>query len=450
MAAGGASEFLQRITDDQASTLLQQMLRAFAVPTARATRAQAESESRKSNQAKYSKSDELGPHLIALPNQKSSPGFVSMRDQSTQMAQTDARIGDGLPTEPWLSWAREASVATLSVVKRVFLAQALMLHRAPAKARSIAFQKQVASWREWAESPRVLPNAQTEPPAIAEHRASKPASSEAARTSHLRQEVPQNVEPAVESATPFPTPALDEQKPPALPEYKSKSTAEVADAPATPSPSTFESAFAGVCFLLNVALYLKLYADFTAPRTEGLNLDIWDFVCLLGQKFTEGELAKDPFFDALAALSGRSKLEQPGASFEPADCWALPAEWLEAFPEAVTSRETIENGRRQLAHPAGFLLSDTPAEDATETADALARWAGWIGSYIRSRLVRALGREDAAELLCRVPGRLAYTPTRVDVFFSLDSYPTEIRLAGLDRDPGWIPAAGRYVAYHFQ
>ena len=37
----------------------------------------------------------------------------------------------------------------------------------------------------------------------------------------------------------------------------------------------------------------------------------------------------------------------------------------------------------------------------------------------------------------------------VDVYYSLQTYPTEIRLAGLDRDPGWIPAAGRYVAYHF-
>jgi hypothetical protein len=24
-----------------------------------------------------------------------------------------------------------------------------------------------------------------------------------------------------------------------------------------------------------------------------------------------------------------------------------------------------------------------------------------------------------------------------------------IRIARLDRDPGWIPAAGRYIAFHF-
>jgi hypothetical protein len=73
----------------------------------------------------------------------------------------------------------------------------------------------------------------------------------------------------------------------------------------------------------------------------------------------------------------------------------------------------------------------------------------WIAGYIRARLVRALGRDDAAEFLCRIPARIAFTPTHLDVFYSLDHHPIEIRLAGLDRDPGWIPAAGRYVRFHF-
>jgi hypothetical protein len=25
-----------------------------------------------------------------------------------------------------------------------------------------------------------------------------------------------------------------------------------------------------------------------------------------------------------------------------------------------------------------------------------------------------------------------------------------VRLAGLDRDPGWVPAAGRRVAFHYE
>jgi hypothetical protein len=73
-----------------------------------------------------------------------------------------------------------------------------------------------------------------------------------------------------------------------------------------------------------------------------------------------------------------------------------------------------------------------------------------MAEYFRARLVRALGREDAVPLLCRLPAQVAFTLTHVDVTFSIDHHPIEIRAAVLDRDPGWIPAAGRYLAFHFQ
>jgi len=38
----------------------------------------------------------------------------------------------------------------------------------------------------------------------------------------------------------------------------------------------------------------------------------------------------------------------------------------------------------------------------------------------------------------------------LDLFFELSEHPLEIRLAGLDRDPGWVPAAGRFVRFHYQ
>jgi hypothetical protein len=42
------------------------------------------------------------------------------------------------------------------------------------------------------------------------------------------------------------------------------------------------------------------------------------------------------------------------------------------------------------------------------------------------------------------------TATHVDVMLSLADLPIAIRFAGLDRNPGWIPAAGRYLAFHFE
>jgi hypothetical protein len=45
---------------------------------------------------------------------------------------------------------------------------------------------------------------------------------------------------------------------------------------------------------------------------------------------------------------------------------------------------------------------------------------------------------------------VSVTETRLDVTFALARLPFEVRLSGLDRDPGWVPAAGRYVAFHYE
>jgi hypothetical protein len=55
-----------------------------------------------------------------------------------------------------------------------------------------------------------------------------------------------------------------------------------------------------------------------------------------------------------------------------------------------------------------------------------------------------------AEVLLRRRARVVVTPVHVDVVLSLAELPVEVRLAGLDRDPGWVPAAGRDVRYRFE
>jgi hypothetical protein len=82
-----------------------------------------------------------------------------------------------------------------------------------------------------------------------------------------------------------------------------------------------------------------------------------------------------------------------------------------------------------------------------------ARWLSLIMPYVRVRLRVALGCESeaaAAATLCRHYARVRRTDTHVDVFFALSDLPLSIRLAGLDRDPGWVPAAGRTIAFHFE
>ncbi len=54
---------------------------------------------------------------------------------------------------------------------------------------------------------------------------------------------------------------------------------------------SYETRFGGLFYLVNVALYLELYGDFTAPAQPGLPLTIWDFLALLGHRLTNGKIS---------------------------------------------------------------------------------------------------------------------------------------------------------------
>lgn len=210
-----------------------------------------------------------------------------------------------------------------------------------------------------------------------------------------------------------------------------------------------ESSLAGAFFLVNVALSLGLYSDFTCPVGNNLELDIWDFVCLLAAQFVGSELKQDILTQLFAELAGRTPEQPPGAGYHPPQNWHVPNEWLEPFPEPFEWIEEIREGRLQVAHPAGFLVHDQALQPTPNGAADLDGWLRWVALYVRARLQRAMARRDAAEFLCRVQGMVEMTSMHLDIYYPLQTYPTEIRLAGLDRDPGWVPAAGRYVAYHF-
>lgn len=220
---------------------------------------------------------------------------------------------------------------------------------------------------------------------------------------------------------------------------------------------TFETEYGGVFFLLGLSLYLYIYGDFTSPAKPGLELNIWDFLSLMGSELTSRAVEKDPIWDQLASLAARPKLTRPGLDFDPPDRWRVPAEWLDPFQETYDAQPILSEGRSIVKHPAGFIVLDVPAgidisgrEEELSRVDRLERWVKWMAAYFRARLVRALGRDDAVTLVCGRPATVVLTLTHVDVSFSLEHHPIELRMAGLDRDLGWIPAAGRYVAFHFR
>jgi hypothetical protein len=234
--------------------------------------------------------------------------------------------------------------------------------------------------------------------------------------------------------------------------------------------------FGGIFYLINLGIFLDLYSDFTAPAGRSLTLSIFDFIALLGERLLQKQIKDDPVWELLAQLAGRTKLDAPGKGFEPPDEWRLPAHWLEAFPDESQLEWMTKGERLRVKHPAGFLLLDIPLSDSpakqlkremvvynatkwqlnqqsfrfSPSDGGLAQWLDWIVPYVRARLRRALGSGDPALLVCAQRASILSTEVHLEIFFALSEHPLEIRLAGLDRDPGWVPAAGRFVRFHYQ
>ena len=231
-----------------------------------------------------------------------------------------------------------------------------------------------------------------------------------------------------------------------------------------------ETELGGLFHLVLIAQRLGLYGDFTSPARPGIRLDIWDYVTLLGRRLLVRP-PRDPVWALLRDLAGRTRRDRPGRDFRPSPTWRLPRSWLEPFEDARPWSWTQRDGRLLLLHPAGFAVVDAPGADlqrelhryrvsrahatprrSTAASDDLDRWVSHLAAYVRARLALALGAppRDAVQRALRRPATVFVTETRVDIVSRLDVLPIEVRVAGLDRDPGYVPAAGRSLAFHFR
>ncbi|EXI67925.1 MAG: hypothetical protein AW08_01529 [Candidatus Accumulibacter adjunctus] len=270
-------------------------------------------------------------------------------------------------------------------------------------------------------------------------------------------------------------------------------SAFVADSAAVASPfddaqtTAFEgrvvaTEFGGLFCLINAALALGLYGDFTMPAERGIDLSPWDFLALAGEHLAGAEFRGDPAWPLLAQLAGRTEGEAPGAHFAPPPEWRMPAAWLTPFADwRGLWRRQNDAARLRVLHPAGFVLVDvtrdgSPVEEQihqelrpyreelrfrlrargeqppAEDVSPFDRWCGWLLPYLGRRLALAMGLRNvrrAARLLLRQPARIEVSAARVDIHLRLADLPISVRLAGLDRDPGWVPAAGRFLAFHY-
>jgi hypothetical protein len=256
----------------------------------------------------------------------------------------------------------------------------------------------------------------------------------------------------------------------------------------------------GLFYLLNLALQLDLYGDFTRPREPGIALSPWDLVELLGLRLL-GERPDDPVWELLASLACRPVGSPSGATFRPPPDWRVPPAWLEPLDGAGAWRWSAAGGVLRVAHPAGFAaiavariavpattqlcdelaryrrLARRPSTPAAarvrdelvaltsptgaprraalprEPTRPLRRWIARLAAYAEARLRAVLALdpdEPIHQTFIRRRARVFVSPTHVDVVLKLAELPIYVRIAGLDRTPGWIPATGRHVAFHFE
>ena len=125
---------------------------------------------------------------------------------------------------------------------------------------------------------------------------------------------------------------------------------------------------------------------------------------------------------------------------------------LAAHP-GVPSRGGSSSTWREPPPPASAARGLVRATLRREPAAPLARWTSRLAIYVEARLRRVLALtpdEPIDETLIRRRARVFVSPTHVDVVLRLAELPIDVRIAGLDRTPGWIPATGRHVALHFE
>lgn len=349
---------------------------------------------------------------------------------------------------PWSAWINPPVSLAPDAVR--ILVAAILLERAPARVRSLSFAREVGTWTESRRRHQALEVSSNETFPLVEERSTKndprPRVMAPRRyRSTLKHEPPSPSNPKriaipgasnperiiipgssnLESTT-FESRAAQaspprRQRPPAFrtPEspvmpgqLKQERLADLQAAPnesiALPAvawPDCISTEWGGSLYLVNIAIALEIYGDFTTPARRGLALPLWDFLALLAEQMIGEEFAEDPLCSLFATLSGRrAGDEPPGAQFEP------------------------------------------------PTGETLAIWLARVCHDVEARAIAALGLDEGCDLRPLVlnhPARIETNSTRLDAHFSLAEHPIVLRIAGLDRDPGWVPAGGRGIYFHY-
>lgn len=403
-------EFVSRLSDDETRELVQRVVHVFAL-------------------------HEMRRVLERSP--MSEPRITRMEDADLSLEYRPVEAARVRSLMPWRYTVPESDTPRLRPAQQLFVGLGLMIRRAPSRVRTLSFAKEVEHWQEQVSNlwevgqpeglfeRAVSDEPQNPAPILVEEvvvatstsaRESTPRDPiapvfdeperEEVKIGHavFRQEERVSISKIDLETSNEATTASDEQ--PVYSDPPGEPVQQVSTMPSEPLESvTIETKLGGLFYLINLAIFLNIYSDFTSPSERvTTDLSIWDFVALVGADLDEYRDQDDPVWSLL-----RTGLQD-----------------LQGFQD---------------------LQDKNPVNPVNKPA-----WLIDLLPHLRTRLRRALGIDDQADLaqiLLHHHARVISTATHLDVFFSLAEHPIEIRLSGLDRNPGWVPAAGRFIAFHY-
>lgn len=219
--------------------------------------------------------------------------------------------------------------------------------------------------------------------------------------------------------------------------------------------TALDTAFGGLAFLVNAFLAMGLYPDFTRPLDPALPLPPLALVDRLGLHWFGARYRRDPLHRWIARRGVRGALPRR---------WRVERAWLDPFPGGRAWHDGST-----LWHAGGFPLATriapAPARrlgrtlEVSHAAGAHRRsarggldhaWLDCLALFLAARFRRAAPDDALTPAALAIPARVVVSEARLDFHFALGTLPFALRLAGLDRDPGWLPTEGRDLRFHFE
>lgn len=210
---------------------------------------------------------------------------------------------------------------------------------------------------------------------------------------------------------------------------------------------TLRTRFAGLFYTLRPLLELDLGEHLWCAGTVEGHLLFHVARALLGD-----ESARDPAPAVLGGVDGRSDpVPAPIPDWAAQEIRAKSARSLRELAVRIRSPEgELRELDADVEETARSLAPRVPASvDDPATAACVAFCAAVVKRALELRLRERLELSAMADRL-RVPARIERHPKELRIVMPLESIDIDIRRAGLDRNPGWVPWLGRKVVLEFE